>query len=424
MQGAIHASPSSIPLTIVERLAYRIDEIRHAQARACIVWLVGQYAADDSPNAVVEGVVPWAPDVFRKIAKSFRDEARGRTFHFRSVELAHTFPPSIFFSLFLVGQRYFFILQIFFSVQTVPVKLQAVTLAAKLLVLSPTNGTLIQLAKYVFALARYDCNYDVRDRGRMLQQLLVGVVPNMAATDAQDVGGVVLRRAQVRVVLFEGKAIASPSSSRAAAHHDHDAARRGRDHDLGTLGLVLGRDVPNARLLPDWLEHGVESSLRYVPDDALPSSSAASAVTAIGHVASSSLRAGTGGHSTPIVVLTPGGSSGGPSPAGSVPNKAGWTDLDAFYASESEEEEEESEDEESEEEESEKGEEEEEEEEEDEDEDGEEEGGKSGEESDRQSGEEKHEVRRAGLLRASDKEDGTGSDVEGASSQIAAVSVR
>lgn len=76
MQGATHAGPSSAPLTIVERLAYRIDEIRHAQARACIVWLVGQYAADDSPNAVIEGVVPWAPDVLRKIAKSLRDEAR------------------------------------------------------------------------------------------------------------------------------------------------------------------------------------------------------------------------------------------------------------------------------------------------------------------------------------------------------------
>jgi AP-3 complex subunit beta len=76
MQGATHPGSSSAPLTIVERLAYRIDEIRHAQARACVVWLVGQYAADDSPNAVVEGVVPWAPDVLRKIAKSFRDEVR------------------------------------------------------------------------------------------------------------------------------------------------------------------------------------------------------------------------------------------------------------------------------------------------------------------------------------------------------------
>lgn len=310
---------------------------------------------------------------------------------------------------------------IFFSlVQTVPVKLQAVTLAAKLLVLSPANGTLIQLAKYIFALARYDQNYDVRDRGRMLQQLLVGVVPNVAATDAQDVGGVVLRRAQVRVVLFEGKTIASPSSSHPATvtevHHDHDTARRGHDHDLGTLGLVLGRDVPNARLLPDWLEHGVESSLRYVPDDALPSSSA-TVVTAIGHVAPSSSRAGTGGHSTPVIVLTPGGSSGGPSPAGSVPNKAGWADLDAFYASESEE---------GEEEESEEGEEEESEEgggeEEDEDEDGQEEGEMS-EDSDRQSREEEHEVRWKGILQASDQED-AGSDVEGASGQIAAVCVR
>ncbi|KAI0249870.1 adaptin N terminal region-domain-containing protein [Lactifluus subvellereus] len=281
MQGATHAGSSSAPLTIVERLAYRIDEIRHPQARACIVWLVGQYAADDSPNAVVEGVVPWAPDVLRKIAKSFRDE-------------------------------------------TVPVKLQAVTLAAKLLVLSPAHATLTQLAKYAFALARYDSNYDVRDRGRMLQQLLAGVVPSIGATDAKDVGGVVLRRAQVRVVLFESKETAAL-----------DAAHGDTRERLGTLGLVLGRDVPHARLLPGWLEHGVESSLRDSPDDAaLPMP----AVTAIGHVAVS-LRSGvsSGGHSTPVVVLTPGGGSGGPSPAGSVPNKGAWADLDQFYASESEE---------------------------------------------------------------------------------------
>ncbi|SRR6266404_5382390 len=74
--GATHTGSTSAPLTIVERLAYRIDEIRHAQARACVVWLVGQYAADDSPSAVVEGMAPWSPDVLRKMAKSFRDEVR------------------------------------------------------------------------------------------------------------------------------------------------------------------------------------------------------------------------------------------------------------------------------------------------------------------------------------------------------------
>ena len=229
---------------------------------------------------------------------------------------------------------------LFISVsQTATVKLQAVTLAAKLLVLSPAHIALTQLAKYVFALARYDRNYDVRDRGRMLQQLLAGVVPDIGAADAMDVGGVVLRRAQVRVVLFEGKENAAPLGAQG------DTARE----RLGTLGLVLGRDITHARVLPDWLEHGVESSLRHSPDDAFPTPS----VTAIGHVAavasssSSSSRPvfgpGSGGHSTPIVVLTPAG-SGGPSPAGSVPNQAGWADLDKFYASEGSEEEEDDDD--------------------------------------------------------------------------------
>ncbi|KAH9057872.1 adaptin N terminal region-domain-containing protein [Lactarius vividus] len=291
MHTASHPGPSSAPLTIVERLAYRIDEIRHAKARACVVWLVGQYAADESPSAVVEGVAPWAPDVLRKVAKSFRDE-------------------------------------------TIAVKLQAITLAAKLLVLSPSHATLMQLGKYVFALARYDRNYDVRDRGRMLQQLLAGVVPGIGAADARDVGGVVLRRAQVRIVLFEGK--------ESAAHALATAHPESRGERVGTLGLVLGRDVPaaHARILPDWLEHGVESSLRDSPDDFAPS---VAAPTAFGHVATAAaLRAGaaSGGHSSPIVVLTPAG-SGGPSPAGSIPNRGGWTDLDKFYASSSEEEEEE-----------------------------------------------------------------------------------
>ncbi|KAI0293827.1 adaptin N terminal region-domain-containing protein [Russula brevipes] len=389
MQGATHAGPSSAPLTIVERLAYRIDEIRHPQARACIVWLVGQYAADDSPDAVVEGVVPWAPDVLRKIAKTFRDEI-------------------------------------------VPVKLQAVTLAAKLLVLSPAHATLTQLAKYIFALARYDGDYDVRDRGRMLQQLLAGVVPGVGAADAQDVGGVVLRRAQVRVVLFEGKegGAAAPEERTAAA-----AAAAAARERLGTLGLVLGRDVPYARVLPDWLEHGVGAGLRHAPDDARPATPAA--VTAIGHVAQQlPARAGgggggTGGRSTPIVVLTPAG-SGGASPSGSVPTKAGWADLDKFYASESEEEEDEDEDEEREREESEgEGEEEEEEEDgedddDDDDDEGdrdgeEEDGDRSGDESDRQPGEQgDHE---AGPLRSSEEEkevDEVDGDVEEGSSTMAA----
>ena len=218
-------------------------------------------------------------------------------------------------------------------------KLQAITLAAKLLVLSPSHATLTQLGKYVFALARYDRNYDVRDRGRMLQQLLAGVVPGIGAADARDVGGVVLRRAQVRIVLFEGKESPAPAHAHAAAHLDS------RER-LGTLGLVLGRDMPpaHARILPDWLEHGVESTLRDSPDDFVPPHAPVAPPTAIGHVALRPPGAGSGGRSSPIVVLTPAG-SGGPSPAGSMPNRGGFTDLDKFYESSEEEDEEEDDDE-------------------------------------------------------------------------------
>lgn len=74
------------------------------------------------------------------------------------------------------------------------------------------------MTKYLFGLARYDADYDVRDRGRFLYALLRGVRAdkNTAANgaiasgeaddheeeDEEDLGGVVLRREQVKVVLL------------------------------------------------------------------------------------------------------------------------------------------------------------------------------------------------------------------------------
>ena len=68
----------------MQALARRIEEIKHHEARACVVWLVGQYAADTSEGAgggrspfAVEGVAEWAPDVLRIMAKRFTTEVRG-----------------------------------------------------------------------------------------------------------------------------------------------------------------------------------------------------------------------------------------------------------------------------------------------------------------------------------------------------------
>lgn len=95
-------------------------------------------------------------------------------------------------------------------------KLQIITLAAKLLVLSPTDRTIGLLNRYIFSLARYDLNYDVRDRARMLSSLLIGVAPSFLAPDdettpAEERGGVVLRNEQVKLVLFNGKATVAES---------------------------------------------------------------------------------------------------------------------------------------------------------------------------------------------------------------------
>lgn len=80
------------------------------------------------------------------------------------------------------------------------------TLAAKLLVLSPSDGTLGLLTRYILTLARYDQNFDVRDRARMLGSLLAGVSTLLQdGEEEQELGGVVLRREQVKMVLFEGK---------------------------------------------------------------------------------------------------------------------------------------------------------------------------------------------------------------------------
>ena len=121
-----------------------------------------------------------------------------------------------------------------FELQSAPVKLQALTLASKLLVLipdfsldTPAISTIQLLICHIFNLARYDSSYDVRDRARMLSSLLCGTAPWLSQGQTQShwptstngyesfgegeenavtSGGVILRREQVRVVLFEGKA--------------------------------------------------------------------------------------------------------------------------------------------------------------------------------------------------------------------------
>uniref|UniRef100_A0A8D8PUZ3 AP-3 complex subunit beta n=1 Tax=Cacopsylla melanoneura TaxID=428564 RepID=A0A8D8PUZ3_9HEMI len=97
------------------------DSITVPTARAAILWLLGEYSH----------LVPrLGPDVLRKAAKTFIQEED-------------------------------------------IVKLQVINLSVKLYLTNPEQTTL--LCQYVLSLARYDQNYDVRDRARTLRQLLFPV---------------------------------------------------------------------------------------------------------------------------------------------------------------------------------------------------------------------------------------------------------
>ncbi|KAJ1979249.1 AP-3 complex subunit beta [Dimargaris xerosporica] len=93
-----------------------------AVARANVYWLVGQYASR---------VALLVPDVLRLAAKAYREE-----------------PATV--------------------------RLQMITLAAKVLLTTECaqDQALVSLCHYLFALARYDLDYDLRDRARMLFQLI------------------------------------------------------------------------------------------------------------------------------------------------------------------------------------------------------------------------------------------------------------
>ncbi|KAG1662789.1 AP-3 complex subunit beta-1 [Nymphon striatum] len=103
---------------IIGHMARLVDSIAVPMARASILWLLGEYS-DRVPRI--------APDVLRKMAKTFINEED-------------------------------------------IVKLQILNLATKLLITNPKQTKL--LSHYVFNLAKYDQNYDLRDRARLLRQLV------------------------------------------------------------------------------------------------------------------------------------------------------------------------------------------------------------------------------------------------------------
>ncbi|BEI85283.1 hypothetical protein CcaverHIS002_0506840 [Cutaneotrichosporon cavernicola] len=281
LQGVTLSSPERL----VARLARQLDNITNASARASVFWLVGQFAADDGPDNTLglkwDSVAPWVPDILRKGVKGFTEEEA-------------------------------------------PAKLQILTLVAKLLVLSPNAPKLDLFCQYLFALARWDADYDVRDRARFLAALLRGVREVDGESEDQDVGGVILRREQARVVLLGKREVAL------------DAAAEPSELEIASMSRVAHHKLSGYTPLPEWTDDPTDASLRESeierpkprsPPRAFgsqPSFGSQSSAVAANLAALAAPR-----RSTPQTPL-------GSSPASSVPHttRAKFRDLDDFLNSE------------------------------------------------------------------------------------------
>ncbi|KAI1283815.1 AP-3 complex subunit beta-2 [Halotydeus destructor] len=203
---------------IIRQLARLMDRVGAPQARATILWILGEFCGR---NATAYRL---APDTLRKLAKSFAAES----------DL---------------------------------VKLQTMNLAAKLWVashpdLAPDSGTaaaaldrqgrLKLLVHYVFQLAKYDVSYDVRDRARFLRQLL-------ARADDEEEGGAGLEGLKLaRKVLLSAKAsTASPSAGSASGNHHLQSGFR-----VGTLSHFVGHQVAGYCPLSPFPEVPPDASVR------------------------------------------------------------------------------------------------------------------------------------------------------------------
>lgn len=173
---------------IISHMARMVDKITVPMARASILWLIGEYS---------ERVPKIAPDVLRKLAKSFINEED-------------------------------------------IVKLQVLNLATKLCITNPKQTKL--LCQYVLNLAKYDQNYDIRDRARFLRQM---VLPGEK--------GCVFSKYAKKIFLA-----AKPAPVLASKFKDRD------HYQLGTLSHVLNMRCTGYQELPDWPEAAPDPSVRNV----------------------------------------------------------------------------------------------------------------------------------------------------------------
>lgn len=229
----IQQDPRSHTNTVV-RLAKNLDTATNPQARASIIWLVGEFAGINGENNI-------AADVLRILAKGFADEAEPAKLQIillaakvylhhlnrepPSAPINHTpHLPSHDYSP-AIGNEGF----AEFDEKSEPAYVTQQQ--------AEVDHPIVTLWNYILLLARYDTSYDLRDRTRLYKALLA--VPSSTQLAS--------------LMLLAPKPIPhtpSPSESRTG-------------FTLGSASLIIGETgglhgLRGYEALPDWVEDGKE----------------------------------------------------------------------------------------------------------------------------------------------------------------------
>lgn len=191
---------------IIKQVVRLIDKIETPHARATILWILAEFC-DKNEKALL-----YSPDILRIIAKSFCNESN-------LVKLQ---------AMNLSSKLYF------------------ITIVKECSLFSENEKTRIKsLVNYVFNLAKYDLNYDVRDRGRFLRQLL-------SKCDTEEGLNLANR------ILMSPKACYQPDKEGSFIEYTPK-------YRVGTLSHFLDKKVHGYEELDDFPEEQPDTSVRQKP---------------------------------------------------------------------------------------------------------------------------------------------------------------
>ena len=214
----IQQDPTSHVMTVV-RLAKNLDTMTNPEARASIIWLVGEFAG-------IEGDDNVAPDVLRILAQGFADESE----------------PAKLQIILLAAKVYIHHInrtQTHDTENAAPESTGEIELEKSTQQQSTTkqDHPIAILWRYILLLARYDTSYDLRDRTRFYKSLLADSTSIQLAS----------------LLLLAPKPVPhtpSPSEGR-------------KGWLLGSASLIVGGEagpsgISGYEMLPEWVQAGQE----------------------------------------------------------------------------------------------------------------------------------------------------------------------